>query len=129
VPDALRRFGQTLLAGAYPHPWPAVTDLETLTALLHAAAGQRAGELPPPAPMVIDSRREHEEQIRALQRQLADAASQVQWYEDELAKSERKLRDAQIKIEAFSGNLSYRVARLGLRAARKARTHLRKGTS
>jgi hypothetical protein len=130
--DALRRFAQTLLAGVYPHPWPATTDLDTLTAILHGAAGlpagapvpPPAGELPAPA-----SRREHEEQIRALQRQLADAASRTQWYEAELDKRDGQLRDAHIKIAAFSGNLSYRVARLGLRAARKARNHLRKGTT
>jgi SAM-dependent methyltransferase len=127
--DPLRRFGQTLLGGAYPHPWPAVTDLDTLTAILRGAAGPdgtpmlaAAGVSPAP-----DSRREHEEQIRALHRQLADAASQVRWYEDELAKRDGQLADALIKIEAFSGHLSYRVARLGFRAARTARNHLRKG--
>jgi SAM-dependent methyltransferase len=128
--DALRRFGQILLGGAYPHPWPATTDLETLTAILRGAAGLPAGT-PVPAPAggspAPDSRREQEEQLRALHRRLADATSQVQWYEAELAKRDSQLRDAQIKIETFSGNLSYRVARLGLRAARRARTHLRKG--
>ncbi|HEY0534056.1 MAG TPA: hypothetical protein VGD29_20930 [Actinoplanes sp.] len=130
--DALRRFGQTLFGGAYPHPWPAVTDLDTLTAILRGAAGLPAGAPVPAAadgPPAPDSRREHEEQIRALRRQLADAVSQAQWYEAELAKRDDRLRDAQIKIEAFTGNLSYRVARLGLRAARKARHHLRKGTT
>jgi SAM-dependent methyltransferase len=129
--DALRRFAQTLLTGVYPHPWPAATDLDTLTAILHGAAGLPAGA-PVPAPAeelpAVDSRREHEEQIRALQRQLADAASRVQWYEAELDKRDGQLRDAHFKIATFSGNLSYRVARLGLRAARKARNHLRKGT-
>jgi SAM-dependent methyltransferase len=130
--DALRRFGQTLLAGVYPHPWPAATDLDTLTAILHGAAGLPA-VAPVPAPAgelpAIDSRREHEEQIRALQRQLADAATRVRWYEAELDKRDGQLRDAHFKIATFSGNLSYRVARLGLRAARKARNHLRKGTT
>lgn len=128
--DALRRFGQILLGGVYPHPWPAATDLDTLTAILRGAAGLPAGTpVPAPAgePPAPDSRREHEEQLRALHRRLADATSQVQWYEAELAKRDDQLRDAQIKIETFSGNLSYRVARLGLRAARRARTHLRKG--
>lgn len=130
VPDPLRRFGQTLLDGVYPHPWPAATDLDTLTAILHGAAGLPVfGSLPAPAgdPAAPASRREHEEQIRALQRQLADAASRVQWYEAELDKRDGQLRDAHLKIAAFSGNLGYRVARLGLRAARKARNHLRKG--
>jgi SAM-dependent methyltransferase len=138
TPDALRRFGQTLLGGVYPHPWPAATDLGTLTAILHGAAGLRA-DAPAPAAAegstdtdteaAPDSRREHAEQLRALQRQLADAASRVQWYEAELDKRDGQLRDAHFKIAAFSGNLSYRVARLGLRAARTARNHLRKGTT
>jgi hypothetical protein len=130
--DPLRRFGQTLLGGAYPHPWPAVTDLDTLTAILRGAAGPAQTRPAHGTPMADvspapDSRREHEEQIRALHRQLADAASQVRWYEDELAKRDDQLADALIKIEAFSGHLSYRVARLGFRAARTARNHLRKG--
>jgi hypothetical protein len=134
TPDPLRRFGQTLLGGVYPHPWPAATDLGTLTAILHAAAGLPA-DTPMPAAaeeltdVAPDARREHEEQVRALQRQLADAASRVQWYEAELDKRDGQLRDAHFKIAAFSGNLSYRVARLGLRAARTARNHLRKGTT
>jgi SAM-dependent methyltransferase len=127
--DVLRRFAQTLLDGVYPHPWPAATDLDTLTAILHGAAGLAAAS--PPAPLEAlpapDSRREHEEQLRALRRQLADAASRVQWYEAELDKRDGQLRTANLKIAAFSGSLGYRVARLGLGAARKARNHLRKG--
>lgn len=128
--DGLRRFAQTLIAGTYPHPWPAATDLDTLSAILHGAAGLPAGtpaQAPAGTTPAPDSRREHEEQIRALHRQLADATSQVQWYEVQLAKRDRQLRNAQIKIETFSGNLSYRVTRLALRVARKARNRLRKG--
>ena len=130
-PDTLRRFAQTLLGGVYPHPWPAATDIDTLTAILHGAAGLPADVpvIPTDAPPAPDSRREYEEQLRALRRQLADAASRVQWYEAELDKRDGQLRTANLKIAAFSGSLSYRVALLGLKAARKARNHLRKGTT
>jgi hypothetical protein len=129
--DVLRRFAQTLLDGVYPHPWPAATEVATLTAILHGAAGLPADV--PATPIddrpVLDARREHEEQLRALRRQLADAASRVQWYEAELDKRDGQLRTANMKIAAFSGSLSYRAARLGLKAARKARNRLRKGTT
>jgi hypothetical protein len=76
--DVLRGFASTLLTGGYAHPWPAATDLRTLTAILHGAAGL-PGDVPaiPPGvdPPVPDSRREQEEQMRALRRLLADARS------------------------------------------------------
>jgi hypothetical protein len=129
--DVLRQFARTLLDGVYPHPWPAATDVDTLTAILHGAAGLSADvpETLPDDPPAPDPRREHEEQLRALRRQLADAAARVQWYEAELDKRDGQLRTANLKIAAFSGSLSYRVARLGLAAARAARNHLRKGKS
>ncbi|MFI5894414.1 hypothetical protein ACIA5D_30365 [Actinoplanes sp. NPDC051513] len=128
--DALRELARTLLTGGYAHPWPAATDLRALTAILHGAAGL-TGDVPavparddPPRP---DSRREHEEQLRALDRRLADAASRAQWYERELAKREEELRKARVQISAFSGNFVYRFAKLGYGVARKARNRLRKG--
>ena len=128
-PDVLRRFAQTLIGGVYTHPWPAAVDLGALTAILHGAAGLPADvpAIPDEDHSVPDSRREHEEQLRALRRQLADAASRVQWYEAELDKRDGQLRNAQLQIAAFSGNLSFRVAKLVFKAARRARNRLRKG--
>ncbi len=128
--DVIRRFAQTLLGGGYAHPWPAATDLQTLTSTLHGAAGlpddvpalPADEELPLP-----DSRREHEEQLRALRRQIADATSRAQWYERELDKRDKELRKARKQIAVFSGSVSFRVAKLGVGVARKARNRLRKG--
>jgi len=130
-PEVLRRFAQTLIGGVYTHPWPAAIDLGALTAILHGAAGLPTGvpAIPDDDFAAPDSRREHEEQIRALRRQLADAASRVQWYEAELDKRDGQLRKAHRQIAMFSGHLSYRVAKLGLKAAREARNRLRKGTT
>ncbi|MFC7274243.1 hypothetical protein ACFQS1_09650 [Paractinoplanes rhizophilus] len=129
--DPLRELARTLLTGGYAHPWPAATDLRALTAILHGAAGL-TGDVPdgpdgadPPQP---DSRREHEEQLRALNRRLADAASRAQWYERELAKRAEELRKARVQISAFSGSFGYRFAKLGYGVARKARNRLRKRT-
>ncbi|MEU8815533.1 hypothetical protein [Actinoplanes sp. NPDC048796] len=132
--DVIRRFAQTLLGGGYAHPWPAAVDLPTLTSILHAAAGRpadaetgdaAAGEDPP----LPDARREHEEQIRALRRQLADATTRAQWFERELGRRDAELRKARMQIAAFSGSVSFRVAKLGFGVARKARNRLRKGLS
>ncbi|GAA0473098.1 hypothetical protein Ade02nite_86790 [Paractinoplanes deccanensis] len=127
--DVIRRFAETLLGGGYAHPWPAATDVRTLTTILHGAAGLPddvpPGEDPPPP----DARREHEEQIRALRRQLADAASRAQWYERELDRRDSELRKARMQIAAFSGSVGFRVAKLGYGVARKARNRLRKGLS
>jgi SAM-dependent methyltransferase len=129
--DVLRQFARTLCAGGYAHPWPAATDPQALTAILHGAAGL-TGDVPavpagddPPQP---DSRREHQEQLRALNRRLADAASRAQWYERELANREKELRKARVQIAAFSGSFGYRLARLGYAVARRARNRLQKGT-
>jgi hypothetical protein len=132
--DVLREFARTLLTGGYAHPWPAATDLRTLTAILHGAAGLPddvpavpPGDDPPLSDGRPDSRREHQEQLRALHRQLADAASRAQWYERELAKRETELRKSRAQIATFSGSFGYRVAKLGYGVARKARNRLRKG--
>ncbi|GIE98366.1 hypothetical protein [Paractinoplanes rishiriensis] len=129
-PDVLHRFAGTLIDGGYHHPWPAASDVPALTDLLRAAAG-----LPddaPDAPMVAgpplpDSRREHEEQLRAVQRRLADAVSRNEWYERELDRRDRELRKMRVQIAAFSGSLGFRLAKLGYGLARKARNRLRKG--
>ncbi|MGK5680483.1 hypothetical protein [Actinoplanes sp. URMC 104] len=126
----IRRFAQTLLGGGYAHPWPAATDLPTLTSILHGAAG-----LPDDVPAVPadeelplpDSRREHEEQLRALRRQIADATSRAQWYERELNKRDSELHKLRKQVALFSGTVSFRVAKLGYGVARKARNRLRKG--
>ena len=134
----LRRFARTLLTGGYAHPWPAVTELTALTAILHAAAGRPdAGEDVPHGedsphsedPPLPDSRREREEQLRALHRQLADSDSRNQWYERELDKRDQELRKARLQIAAFSGRIGFRVAKLGYGLIRKARHRLRKGPS
>jgi SAM-dependent methyltransferase len=128
--DVIRRFAQTLLSGGYAHPWPAATDLPTLTSILHGAAG-----LPDDVPAIPadeelplpDSRREHEEQLRALRRQVADASARAQWYERELNRRDKELRKAREQIAIFSGTVTYRAAKIGIAAARKARNRLRKG--
>ncbi|WP_433300113.1 hypothetical protein ACQP2F_02175 [Actinoplanes sp. CA-030573] len=129
--DVLHRFARTLLTGGYAHPWPAATDPQALTAILHGAAGL-SGDVPaapdgddPPLP---DARREHEEQLRALNRRLADAESRADMSERELAKREEELRKARAQIATFSGSIGYRMAKLGYGAARKARNRLRKRT-
>ncbi|WP_412738947.1 hypothetical protein [Krasilnikovia sp. MM14-A1259] len=127
--DALHRLAHTLISGGYVHPWPAATDADTLTAVLAGAAGLdvRPQTTPiraePPEP---DSLREHEEQLRALREQLADATTRTAWYEQELALRDTELRRAHLQIAVFSGSLGHRLARLGLTAARRARTALRR---
>lgn len=121
---ALHRFAETLLIGGYAHPWPAATDVETLTAVLTGAAGldvdpDRADVPAAPAPPPPDSVREHEAQLRALRRQLADAHEQVEWYESQLAGKEKQ-------IATLRGSTAYRMARVGMRAARRARNVLRR---
>lgn len=130
-PDVLRRFARTLLDGGYAHPWPAATDPQTLTAILHGAAGLPDDDPSVPRgddPPLPDSRREHEEQLRALRRQLADAASRSQWYERELDKRDAELQKARLQIATFSGTIGFRVAKLGYGLARRVRNRLRKPT-
>ena len=126
--DVLRRFARTLLAGGYTHPWPAATDLRALTSVLRAAAGlpDVATDVPPDVPLA-GSWREHEEQLRAVRTQLADAAARIQWFERQLDRRENELRKARLQIATFSGTVSFRVAKLGVGMARKARNRLRKG--
>jgi hypothetical protein len=133
VPDAaapaLRRFGQALIDGGYAHPWPAAVDVESLTAVLAGAAGL---ELDPDAPVVdtappvADSLREHEEVVRNLRVQLAEATKRAEWSEKEVAKRDSELRKAKVKIDAFSGSLGYRVAKFGAKGARKVLRAARK---
>jgi hypothetical protein len=130
--DPLRRFARTLLTGGYANPWPAYTELETLTAILRGAAGL-PGDYPavmdgedPPVP---DSRREHEEQLRALRRELETAVSRADFYEKLLTKRERELQKARRQIATFSDKVGYRVVKLGYGVARKARNRLRKGNT
>jgi SAM-dependent methyltransferase len=130
--DVLRRFARTLLTGGYAHPWPAATDLQTLTAILHGVAGL-PGDVPDPRtgedPPQPDSRREHEEQLAALHRRLAEAESRAQFFSSELGKREGDLQKARLQIATFSGSFGYRFAKLGYGVARKARNRLRKGTT
>ncbi|MCU7729736.1 hypothetical protein ODJ79_38970 [Actinoplanes sp. KI2] len=127
--DALRGFATMLLTGGYAHPWPAATDLRTLTAILHGAAGL-PGDVPaiPPGenPPVPDSRREQLEQLRSLRRRLADAAARAEEYEREIAKRDAELTKARAQIATFSGSFGYRMAKLGYGVARKARQRVRK---
>ncbi|RZU51745.1 hypothetical protein EV385_3578 [Krasilnikovia cinnamomea] len=120
---ALRRLAHTLITGGYAHPWPAATDPDTLTAVLAGAAGlgpDLPGTPPRTGPAEPDSLREHEEQLRALRAQLADATARTDWYERELALRDAELRRAHLQIAVFSGGLGHRLARLGLTAARRA---------
>ncbi|WP_250029333.1 hypothetical protein [Paractinoplanes maris] len=127
--DVIRRFAQTLLGGGYAHPWPAAVDLDTLTSILHGASGLSEDVPPGPDLPLPDSRREHEDQLRALRGQVADATARAQWYERELDKKDKELRKARTQIATFSGSVGFRVAKLGYGVARKARNRLRKGLS
>ena len=126
--DVLRRFAATVIGGGYAHPWPAANDVPALSVILHAAAGlEDVPGVPAAGPPPPDSRREHEEQLRALRRQLSEAASRVQWYERELDRRDTELRKARMQIATFSGSIGYRAAKLGYRWVGKVRDHLRKG--
>ncbi|MEV4703759.1 hypothetical protein [Actinoplanes sp. NPDC049316] len=124
---AIRRFAETLLAGGYDQPWPAARDTAALTAVLLAAAGLSPAadvpELLPPAP---DWLREHEERVRRLEEQLADAGERIRHVESELVKRDGELRRAQLQIDMFSGTVGYRITKLGARAARAVRRNLKK---
>ncbi|GID96422.1 hypothetical protein ACFQFC_21645 [Amorphoplanes digitatis] len=117
----LREFAETLLAGGYAQPWPAAADVPSLTVILLAAAGL-AGTVPAAGdvPAAPDSLREHEEQVRRLEEQLADAAARVAYAETELIHRDAELRRARLQIDAFAGKVGYRITRLGARAARRA---------
>ena len=124
---ALRRFAETLLAGGYAHPWASATNVDSLTAVLAGAAGVQHVPAVESAPVPIpDSQREHEEQLRMLREQLADATTRAAWFEAELSGRDSELRRARLQIKAFSGKFSYRVAKLGAVSARKARNALRR---
>ncbi|BEL10207.1 hypothetical protein Q0Z83_083980 [Actinoplanes sichuanensis] len=127
-PDALARFAHTLLDGGYHHPWPGVTDVARMIAVLAGAAGldtvpEPSGSAGPPG------RREQEAQLSALRERLADAEDRCRFFEIELAKREAELGRAKTQIAAFSGNLGYRAAKAGLVLARAARNRIRKGRS
>ncbi|GGK98096.1 hypothetical protein [Mangrovihabitans endophyticus] len=123
VAAAMRRFADTLMAGGYAHPWPAVTDVETLTAVLTGAAGMRCDRpVPEPqGPLKPVSQRETEEQIRSLRQQLADTRDQLLWHERQLTKREQELARARRTIAMFDGSLGYRAAKLGAAALRTTR--------
>ncbi|MCA2214446.1 hypothetical protein [Jidongwangia harbinensis] len=128
---ALHRFADTLLTGGYAHPWPAATEAGTLTAVLVGAAGLDVdpdefgtpvpAEVPPP-----DSLREHQEQLRALRQQLDDTRKHVKWYEKQLAGKEKELRKTRKQLRALRGSRAYKVAEVGMGAARRARDLLRR---
>ena len=131
----LRGFARTLLAGGYDQPWPAATDVDALTTILLAVAGL-GPELPvdsepasEPAPAPPNSLREHEHEVRRLTELLADAAIRIRHTESELAKRDAELRRARLQIAAFSGQVGYRLTRLGARAARKAARAVRRSPS
>jgi hypothetical protein len=119
---ALQRFADVLLSGGYDHPWPHAGDAGSLTALLLAAAGLDSTPVPvdhaPPARP--DSLREHEERVRRLEEQLADAGERIRHTESELVKRDGELRKLRLQVDMFSGKVGFRIARLGARAARKA---------
>ncbi|GAA4943232.1 class I SAM-dependent methyltransferase [Actinoplanes utahensis] len=128
-PDALARFAHTLATGGYHHPWPGITAPDRLAEVLAGAAGLTTAPVPlaDPGDTLPDSRREHEEQMRALREQLADAEARARFFEVELEKREAELGRAKTQIAAFSGNLGYRAAKAGLVLARAARNRIRKG--
>ncbi|MEV6347051.1 hypothetical protein [Actinoplanes sp. NPDC051851] len=132
-PDALARFVAVLLGGGYAHPWPTVTDPARITGILASAAGIGSARLPAPDLIpAAHARREQEELVRTLQRQLAGAEERNRWYEREIRRREVELGKARVQIETFSGSLSYRLSRLAIRAVRKIRktlSKIRKGQS
>ncbi|MEV0896676.1 hypothetical protein [Actinoplanes sp. NPDC049802] len=125
--DALAWFAYTLATGGYHHPWPAVTDVARLTDVLAGAAGLTTRPAPPPASFdeFPDVRRQHEEQLDAVRRRLADAEDRIRFCEAELGKREAELGRAKTQIAAFSGSLGYRAAKAGLGIARMARNRIR----
>ncbi|WP_433793155.1 hypothetical protein [Actinoplanes sp. CA-252034] len=127
-PDVLARFAHTLITGGYHHPWPGVTDLARLIAVLAGAAGL---DTAPEAPGADGphGRREQEIQLDTLRQRLADAEDRCRFFEIELDKREAELGRAKTQIAAFSGNLGYRAAKAGLVLARAARNRIRKGRS
>ncbi|MFI5935049.1 hypothetical protein [Actinoplanes sp. NPDC051494] len=121
----IHRFAETLLAGGYDHPWPHAGDVPSLAAVLLAAAGASfSGDFTPS--VAPDSVREHEERVRRLEEQLADAAERTRYAEAELVRRDAELRKARLQIDMFSGGVGYRLGRIGMRAARAARRRLRK---
>jgi hypothetical protein len=122
---AVQRFAETLLAGGYDQPWPHAGDVPSLTAVLLAAAGLAPGPVISDSPVAPDSLREHEERVRRLEEQLADAAIRIRHVETELIKRDGELRKARLQIDMFSGKVGYRIGRFGMRAARAARRKLR----
>ena len=130
-PDALARFAHTLATGGYHHPWPGITSPTGLAEVLAGAAGLTTAPVPlsDAGDTLPDSRREHEEQMRSLREQLADAEARSRFLEVELEKREAELGRAKTQIAAFSGNLGYRAAKAGLVLARAARNRIRKGRS
>ncbi|WP_213000370.1 hypothetical protein [Winogradskya consettensis] len=125
---AIGHFAATLLAGGYDQPWPHAHDVPSLTAVLLAAAGVSGADLPEISDSAPDSLREHEERVRRLEEQLADAAIRVKYVETELIHRDAELRKARLQIDMFSGKVGYRITRFGMRAARAARRSLRKMT-
>jgi hypothetical protein len=126
-PDALARFAHTLLDGGYHHPWPGVTDVARLIAVLAGAAGLDTVPEPSEDTGRPYGRREHQAQLDALRQRLADAEARGRFLEIELEKREAELGRAKTQIAAFSGNLGYRAAKAGLVLARAARNRIRKG--
>ncbi|AGZ38824.1 hypothetical protein [Actinoplanes friuliensis] len=119
--EALQRFAHTLLAGGYAQPWPGAADVPSLTTILLAAAGlDPDSPVPTAVPVVPDSLREHEEHVRRLEEQLADAAERIAYVETELVLRDAELRRARLQIDAFSGRAVYRITKFSARAARKA---------
>ena len=127
----LRAFARTLLTGGYDHPWPSATDGPALTAVLLAVAGLEPQEPagPDPAPAPPDPVREREHRVRRLEERLAEAVARIQHAESELAKRDAELRRARLQIDTFSGNVGYRLTRIGARAARKAVRAVRRNPS
>ncbi|HWS34603.1 MAG TPA: hypothetical protein VN408_17915, partial [Actinoplanes sp.] len=151
--DALARFAHLLIDGGYHHPWPGVTDVIRLIAVLAGAAGlpdisERSGKkvvagqlgkqaaagqpgasavVAQPGEGTLIGQRERHLQVAALRQQLADAEERARFFEVELEKREAELGRAKTQIAAFSGNLGYRAAKAGLVLARAARNRIRKG--
>jgi hypothetical protein len=128
-PDALTRFARVLTTGGYAHPWPAITQVSRLTAILAGAAGRDEPTAEPAdAETFPDGYREQHEQVSALRRQLADTEARAGFFEHELEKRDAELGRARVQIAAFSGGLAFRTAKAGLAIARKARNRLRHGS-
>ncbi|GIM91200.1 hypothetical protein [Paractinoplanes toevensis] len=123
--EALRRLAATLIAGGDTHLWPSPADEAELTALL---AGMTGRELDPrdapaaPRPGVTSIRELTIVRDR-LERELADARAQHEFYERQIAFRDHELKRLRRHNAVLSATVPGRAANTlvgGLKAGRRA---------